>query len=112
MTPFRSECGTHTVYALTCRKGDKQWRVFERYSGMLRIYYIARVSYPFVDGRRRGDTPGVCFPGRLLVNSSLGALQRAESLLLWLSTYSHVPIVADFLAGDRAISGGVVTPVH
>lgn len=112
VTPFRSECGTHTVYALTCRKGDKQWRVFERYSGMRRIYDIARVSYPFVDGRRRGDTPGVCFPGRLLVNSSLGALQRAESLLLWLSTYSHVPIVADFLAGDRAISGGVVTPVH
>ena len=108
VTPFRSECGTHTLYALTCRKGDKQWRVFERYSIIRRIYDIARVSYPFVDGRRRGDTPGVCFPDKMLLKSSQGALQRAEGLLLWLSTYSHVPIVADFLMGDRSISGGLV----
>ena len=108
VTPFRSECGTHTLYALTCRKGEKQWRIFERYSSIRRIYDIARVSYPFVTGTSRGNGDSVRFPERMLLRSSHGALQRAEGLLLWLATYSHVPVVSDFLMGDKSISSGAV----
>ena len=111
VTPFRSEDGTHTLYALACRKGDRQWRIIERYSGIRRVYDIARVSYPFVENK------GVPFPGRVLVQSSAAALQRAEALLLWLSSFSHVPVVADFLMGDRSMTSGAVSlrtqsPVH
>ena len=113
VTPFRSEDGTHMLYALTCRKGDKQWRICERYSSIRRVYEIAKVSYPFVAGRRSeehaqsgGKHPP--FPGKTLRNSAQAALGRAEGLLLWLSTYSNVPVVADFLMGDRSMTGGPI----
>ena len=113
VTPFRSEDGTHMLYALTCRRGDKQWRICERYSSIRRVYEIAKVSYPFVAGRRSeehaqsgGKHPP--FPGKTLRNSAQAALERAEGLLLWLSTYSNVPVVADFLMGDRSMTGGPI----
>jgi len=111
VTPFRSEDATHTLYALACRKGDRQWRIIERYSGIRRIYDLAKVSYPFVESK------GVPFPRKVMVQSSAAALERAEGLLLWLSSFSHVPVVADFLMGDRSMSNGAVSartqsPVH
>jgi hypothetical protein len=111
VTPFRSEDGSHTLYALTCKKGDKQWRIFERYSSIRRVYEMAKVSYPFVAGTRGGsDGSGrhVPFPGKKWLKNSKSALERAESLLLWLSTFSYVPVVSDFLTGDRRMSAGAI----
>jgi len=108
VTPFRSQDGTHTRYALTCCRGDTHWRIVERYSSIRRVYDIAKVSYPFVAGTEGGSGHSPCFPSKMLVKHSIGALERAEGLLLWLSTFSHVPIVSDFLMGDPSMSHGAV----
>jgi len=44
----------------------------------------------------------VPFPPKLLVLSPVSAVQRAEGLLLWLSTYSHLPVSGLDCGTDRA----------
>lgn len=90
VTPAHSACGSHRIYVLRCRHGDVDWSFGARYSAIRRVYDITKESNPEID-------TAVPFPPKRMVQSLRGSFERAEGLLLWLSTYSSYPAVHHLL---------------